>query len=653
MQHFGHLEALLQSRFPKHELVFRNLGFSGDELTLRLRSAGFGTPDEHLQAVRGRRHPGVLWLQRVVRRPGRAGEVQAGPGRVHQAHAGAEVQRQSRAAAGARFADRPRGPARSATCPTARRTTSGIALYTQAMAEVAKAQGRAVCRSVCTQLRSSMPAPTAADDQRHSPERPRRSADGASHRPRAVRTTRQAPADLAALEKLRQAVRRQGFHLVRALSHDRRLLDLRRPGRPEIRQRPDQSRSHAARAGSAGRDDGQPRPAHLGHWPSGSDLAVDDSNTPPFIEVITNKPGPLPGGKHVFLGGEEAIGKMTVGQGHEGQPGGSEEDVSRAGQSRANGVRHQGAAVGGRVGKLSALEAQGRNERQAADPGRHRRRRPGRQVHHVCRQAAQSHRLRVLERRRAGRHGARPAVPQGHRRRRSGRHARARDLSGSTRPTRTTPRTALRSTRAERCIFRKARSTIRRSKRPMARRCGWPTPACFATSRGRRSSTSTFPTASPIRTATCSTVGGRTSWSTAPGRIRITRRCSPATSIFRTSIPQPPMVYKPRTRPCPGIEYLSSRHFPPEMQGQPAGGQRDRFSGHPAIQGRRTRARASRPTRWSRFCRRAIRTFGRPISKSVPTARCTSPIGRTRSSATCSTTCAIPAATARTAACIA
>ncbi len=51
MQHFGHLEALVQSRFPGQELVFRNLGFSGDELTLRLRSAGFGSPDDHLTAV--------------------------------------------------------------------------------------------------------------------------------------------------------------------------------------------------------------------------------------------------------------------------------------------------------------------------------------------------------------------------------------------------------------------------------------------------------------------------------------------------------------------------------------------------------------------------------------------------------------------------
>src|SRR5207249_4804760 len=29
----------------------------------------------------------------------------------------------------------------------------------------------------------------------------------------------------------------------------------------------------------------------------------------------------------------------------------------------------------------------------------------------------------------------------------------------------------------------------------------------------------------------------------------------------------PPQVYKQRTRPCPGMEYLSSRHFPDEFQG--------------------------------------------------------------------------------------
>ena len=51
----------------------------------------------------------------------------------------------------------------------------------------------------------------------------------------------------------------------------------------------------------------------------GKQIKADDSNLPGFIPVITNKPGPLPGGKHIFLGGEEAISKMTRRQGHEGQ----------------------------------------------------------------------------------------------------------------------------------------------------------------------------------------------------------------------------------------------------------------------------------------------------------------------------------------------
>src|SRR5437773_4251507 len=48
MQYFGGLETRLVSRLPQHDLVFRNLGYSGDEIGLRLRSRDFGTPDEWL-----------------------------------------------------------------------------------------------------------------------------------------------------------------------------------------------------------------------------------------------------------------------------------------------------------------------------------------------------------------------------------------------------------------------------------------------------------------------------------------------------------------------------------------------------------------------------------------------------------------------------
>src|SRR5262249_49892861 len=48
MQYFGWLETRLAARFPQHDLVFRNLGYSGDEITLRLRSMAFGEPDQWL-----------------------------------------------------------------------------------------------------------------------------------------------------------------------------------------------------------------------------------------------------------------------------------------------------------------------------------------------------------------------------------------------------------------------------------------------------------------------------------------------------------------------------------------------------------------------------------------------------------------------------
>ncbi len=48
MQHAGALETLIHAKYPKHELVFRNLAVTGDELVTRARSKDFGTPDEWL-----------------------------------------------------------------------------------------------------------------------------------------------------------------------------------------------------------------------------------------------------------------------------------------------------------------------------------------------------------------------------------------------------------------------------------------------------------------------------------------------------------------------------------------------------------------------------------------------------------------------------
>ncbi len=47
----------------------------------------------------------------------------------------------------------------------------------------------------------------------------------------------------------------------------------------------------------------------------GRDLKVVDNNTPTLLEVQTNKPGPLEGGKHPYFGAQAAISQMKVAEG--------------------------------------------------------------------------------------------------------------------------------------------------------------------------------------------------------------------------------------------------------------------------------------------------------------------------------------------------
>ncbi len=47
----------------------------------------------------------------------------------------------------------------------------------------------------------------------------------------------------------------------------------------------------------------------------GGDKAVSDGNLPPALEVKTNIPGPLEGGKHLYISGKEGIDKMKIAEG--------------------------------------------------------------------------------------------------------------------------------------------------------------------------------------------------------------------------------------------------------------------------------------------------------------------------------------------------
>src|SRR5205823_13162107 len=50
-QHSGWLETFIYSKYPNHNLVFRNLAVAGDEVAARHRPADFGSQDQWLKKV--------------------------------------------------------------------------------------------------------------------------------------------------------------------------------------------------------------------------------------------------------------------------------------------------------------------------------------------------------------------------------------------------------------------------------------------------------------------------------------------------------------------------------------------------------------------------------------------------------------------------
>ena len=270
-------------------------------------------------------------------------------------------------------ASRPRGwccsrpsPTRTcttATCPTAAENNARLELYTAAMAEVAKANEVAVRRSVHADARrliASRAEPLTINgihlnehgDAAASPRSSTQAlfADAAA-------TKRDAPT----LEKLRQAVIDKNFYWFNRYRTTDGYSIYGGRADPEVRRRADQPRRRAARDGSARRDDRQPRQARSGPWPQGNDVKVDDSNTPAVHPRRSRtSPARCPAASTSSSTARKRSSKMTVAQGHEGQPLRLRREVPRAGQPGADGVRHQGPAVGRRLADLSALEADAR-----------------------------------------------------------------------------------------------------------------------------------------------------------------------------------------------------------------------------------------------------------------------------------------------------
>jgi putative heme-binding domain-containing protein len=322
MQHHGWLETYITARFPQHDLSFRNLGFSGDELTLRLRSAGFGSPDEWLTKTKA----DVIFAffgynESFAGQPGldkfKKDLENFIQGTLRQKYNGKSPPRL------VLFSPIAHENLKDPNLPDGRENNERLKLYTAAMSDVAKANG-----VVFVDLFTPSQEVYAKAERFFTINGIHLTEEG-DKRIAAV-IDRALFGDVLAkpeeaMSKIRRAVLERNFtwfnryRTVDGYSIFGGRADLRfeeydpqtgqKTGKINTNREVAQREMEILDVMTANRD------KLVWAESQGKDYQVDDSNTPPFVEIQTNKPGSLPGNQHLYLGGEEAIKKMKLGKG--------------------------------------------------------------------------------------------------------------------------------------------------------------------------------------------------------------------------------------------------------------------------------------------------------------------------------------------------
>ncbi len=313
MQHDGWLETLLQARFPDHQLVVRNLGFAGDALTQRMRCENFGSPDDWLSRTRADVIFAFFGYNESFGGP-------AGLPKFRQDLANFiqnTLQHHYNSNSPPRlvvFSPIAHENLHDPNLPDGTANNKNLKLYTAAMAEVAKEKGvwfvDLFAPSQALYAQSAKPLTIDGvhlsewGDEEIAPVILERLFGGAP----------KVPTPAAVLEKIRAAVLDKDFYWFNRY----RTVDGYNVygGRSQMRYAENISNWDVLQVEMTALD---VMTANRDHriWAAthGEELAVDDSNTPPFLAVKSNKPGPGPHGEYPFLDPEEAIQHMKLAPG--------------------------------------------------------------------------------------------------------------------------------------------------------------------------------------------------------------------------------------------------------------------------------------------------------------------------------------------------
>ena len=324
MQHSGWLEAMIYARQPKDNLVFRHLGFAGDEVLARLRSENFGSPDEWLKRAQADVVWGFFGFNESFK--GEAGLEQF---QKDLAKWIADTRKQNYSGKGAPrivlFSPIAAEKHTDPNMPDPASLNANLKLYAEAIATVARAQ--------------SVPFVDlfAASQKAYAQSRQSLTVNGIHLTDEGYRAL--SPAMFRALfdEPPPAATQSTDFEKLRAAINDKNSVWFSRyrtvdgynvyGGRSALAYQPDKGgfitdrnapEPHVSNFKVMQREMSQRdvmtanRDARIWAVAQGGDLAVKDDNLPESIEVKSNKPGRKDDGSHVFLDGEAAIARMKV-----------------------------------------------------------------------------------------------------------------------------------------------------------------------------------------------------------------------------------------------------------------------------------------------------------------------------------------------------
>ncbi len=312
-QHDGWLETLLQAQFPDRHLSIRNLGFAGDELTQQMRCDNFGSADDWLARTRADVVFAFFGYNESFGGPAGLGkfkqDLEKFISNIGQHHYNSNTAPQLVV-----FSPIAHENLHDANLPDGATNNVNLKLYADAIADAAKKTGVLFVDifQPSLELYAKSKKPLTIDGVHLNEDGDRLLA------PIIVKAlfpgVQPAQQKAAALDKIRTAVLDKNFYWFNRY----RTVDGYNVygGRSQMKYAEEisnwdvlQREMAVLDVMTANRDE------RIWAAAQGKDLAVSDTNTPPFIAVKSNKPGPGPHGEHSFLDPVEAIQHMKLAPG--------------------------------------------------------------------------------------------------------------------------------------------------------------------------------------------------------------------------------------------------------------------------------------------------------------------------------------------------